>query len=78
MYPLYWTSSKEGIFMRYSYEYKLECVELYRQGKFPDTPEGVSQSRFRHNIREWARMAASCGSEVLKHKNFNKTWSPDE
>ena len=22
MYPLYWTTSKEGIFMRYSHEYK--------------------------------------------------------
>ena len=22
MYPLYWTPSKEGIFMRYSYEFK--------------------------------------------------------
>ena len=21
MYPLYWTTSKEGIFMRYSYEF---------------------------------------------------------
>ena len=32
MYPLYWTPSKEGIFMRYSHEYKLECIELYRKG----------------------------------------------
>ncbi|MCU6721889.1 MULTISPECIES: hypothetical protein, partial [Coprococcus] len=28
MYPLYWTTSKEGIFMRYSYEFKMMCVEL--------------------------------------------------
>ncbi|MEE0016594.1 MAG: hypothetical protein UE866_05195 [Clostridia bacterium] len=34
MYPLYWTPSKEGILMRYSYEYKKECVELYRQVKW--------------------------------------------
>lgn len=71
-------SSKEGIFMRYSYEYKLECVELYRQGRYPETPPGVSQNRFRHNIRDWARMEESCGPEVLKHKNFNKVWTPDE
>ncbi len=31
MYPLYRTPSKEGIFMRYSYEFKRKCVELYRQ-----------------------------------------------
>lgn len=64
--------------MRYSYEYKLECVELYRQGKYPETPPGVSQNRFRHNIRDWARMEESCGPEVLKHKNFNKVWTPEE
>ena len=64
--------------MRYSYEYKLECVELYRRGQWPETPDGVSQQRFRHNIRDWARMEENCGSEVLKHKNFNKIWSPDE
>lgn len=31
MYPLYRTPSKEGIFMRYSYEFKRKCVELYCQ-----------------------------------------------
>lgn len=64
--------------MRYSYEYKLECVELYRQGKYPETPPGVSQNRFRHNIRDWAKMEESYGPEVLKHKNFNKVWTPEE
>ena len=32
MYPLYWTFSKEGIFMRYSYEHKRKCVDMYRHG----------------------------------------------
>ena len=35
-----------GIFMKYSYEYKKKCVELYRQGKWPETPEGVNEKRF--------------------------------
>lgn len=43
MYPLYWTPSKEGIFMRYSHEYKLECIELYRKGIWPETPEGKTK-----------------------------------
>ena len=64
--------------MRYSYEYKLECVQLYRQGIYSETPAGVSQNRFRHNIRDWARMEESCGPEVLKYKNFNKVWTPEE
>ena len=41
MYPLYWTSSKEGIFMRYTYEFKRKCVELYWQGQWPETQEQV-------------------------------------
>ena len=64
--------------MRYSYEYKLECVELFRQGKFPNTPTGTNTKRFRQNIRDWAKMEAYSGPEALKHKNFNKTWSPEE
>lgn len=34
MYPLYWTLSKEGIFMRCSCEFKRKCVQLHRQGKW--------------------------------------------
>ncbi|MBE5964872.1 MAG: helix-turn-helix domain-containing protein, partial [Lachnospira sp.] len=30
-------TSKEGIFMRYSYEFKLMCVDLYKSGRYPDT-----------------------------------------
>ena len=33
--------------MRYTYEYKRKCVELYREGKWPETPEGVSDKSFR-------------------------------
>lgn len=29
--------------MRYSYEYKLECIELYRKGIWPETPEGKTK-----------------------------------
>ena len=46
-------TSKEGIFMRYSYEFKKECVELYRQGKWMETPEGVTQETFRR--KAWSR-----------------------
>ncbi|MEE0369277.1 MAG: hypothetical protein UEB92_01665, partial [Clostridia bacterium] len=45
MYPLSWTPRREGVFMRYSYEFKLECIELYRQGVWPETPEGVTAKR---------------------------------
>lgn len=48
MYPLYWTPSKEGIFMRYSHEYKLECIELYRKGIWHETPVKAATKRFKY------------------------------
>ena len=50
MYPQYWTSSIGGIFMKYSYEYKKQCVGLYRQGNWPETPVGVKQKNFHKTI----------------------------
>ena len=38
MYPLYWITSKGGILMRYSYEFKRKAIELfYLNTKFWDT-----------------------------------------
>ena len=78
MYPLYWTTSKEGIFMHYSYEFKLMCVELYLSGSYPDIPEGVNPDTLKRHIREWSRLVDLHGPEVLKHKVFNKVWTPEE
>ena len=79
MYPLYWTSSKEGIFMRYSYEYKKECVELYRQGIWPPKPDGIKDEEdFHRMIRGWYRVEENCGPEALKPKSQNKNWRPEE
>lgn len=56
MYPLYWTTSKEGIIMRYSYEFKRKCVEMYHQRLYPDTPEGLDPKLFRGKVREWVKI----------------------
>ena len=64
--------------MRYSYEYKKMCVDMYRQGKWPETPKGIQQKNFRLTVRRWARTEDSVGSEALKHKNQNKVWSVEE
>ena len=38
MYPQYWTPGIGGIcIMKYGYEYKKQCVELYRQGKWAES-----------------------------------------
>ena len=77
MYPLYWTPSKEGIFMRYSYEYKRKCVEMYRRGIYPKTPEGVSEETFKGNVRKWFRIENSQGPDALRHKGQNRIWTPE-
>ena len=64
--------------MRYSYEYKLKCVEMYRCGEWPETPKEVNQEQFRKSIREWYRIEESCGPEALRHKGVNKAWTSEE
>ena len=71
-------TSKEGIFMRYSYEYKRKCVELYQQGKWPDTPYGIKERNFRNMIYRWARMEFNQGVESLIPKKHFKKWTPEE
>ena len=64
--------------MRYSYEFKRVAVELYCQGKWPDTPAGVKEQSFHAKVREWYRMEEKSGPEVLKRKNFNTEWMPEK
>ena len=64
--------------MKYSYEYKRMCVELYRQGEWPETPAGIQREDFRKMIRNWTRIEDSCGPEALQHKNQNKEWTAEQ
>lgn len=64
--------------MKYSYEYKRNCVELYRQGKWAETPEGAKVKRFHNTIRTWVRIEDACGPEALQHQNQNKIWTAEE
>ena len=58
--------------MRYSYEYKRKCVEMYRQGQWPDTPNDLSQRYFRHLIKEWVKMEDANGPKCLNIKELIK------
>lgn len=64
--------------MQYDYEFKRKCIEMYRRGCYPPTPEGVSTHRFHLTIRRWVRIEESCGPEALKHKSNHKIWTPEE
>ena len=69
---------KGVFFMRYSYEFKVKCVEMYERGEYPDTPNGITTRKFRDTIRKWKRMVDSLGVGVLQHKTKNKKWNPEE
>ncbi len=64
--------------MRYSYEFKINCIELYRHGEWPETPSGVKPKNFHDKVREWDRMEQARGPKALKHTGTNKEWSPEE
>lgn len=78
MYPLCWTPNKGGFIMRYSYEFKMNCVELYKEGKYPDTPEGINRRNFRIMVRRWVRQIEGAGEDAVKHSSINKVWSAEE
>ena len=64
--------------MRYSQQYKMNCIELYRKGEWPETPEGIKEKNFRCMIRRWVRIEEATDSDVFKRKNFYKKWTPEE
>ena len=78
MYPLYWTTSKGGILLRYSYEFKRKAIELFYQGEWPKTPAGVSTHIFHNQIREWVKLEQIHGPDINKCRGTNKHWSPKE
>ena len=64
--------------MKYSWEFKQRCVEMYREGRYPETPEGISKKKFHDEIREWARTEEAAGPEALMHKNQNRIWTAED
>ena len=55
--------------MKYSYEYKRMCVDLYRRGQWPETLPGAKGKKFRDMIREWGRMEDACGAKGLHRRS---------
>ena len=64
--------------MKYSYEFKKNCIELYKQGKWADTPRGINKYYFRNYIRRWNNLVETHGIEVLKHKSHNNSFSVED
>ena len=64
--------------MRYSYEFKRKAIELFYQGKWPKTPNGVRTDTFHKLIRDWVKLERLHGSDINKCRGTNKYWSPKE
>ena len=63
----------------YSYEYKRQCVEMYRQGLWPETPEHFKNPEdFHKMIRRWKKIEDANGPEALKIKTKKKKWRASE
>lgn len=58
--------------MKYDFVFKLNCVELYKVGHWPETPEGINQKNFRKRIRTWVKVANIHGTDALKHPSTCK------
>lgn len=65
--------------MKYSWEYKLECVDKYKNGEYI-AHQGTSNQRncFLRQVRLWAKIYDDLGVDGLKHFSTNKDWTPEE
>ena len=65
--------------MRYSWEFKLECVNKYKNGQYIETPQDCRSRRgFLTHIYAWVRSYDDLGIDGLKHSLFNKDWTPEQ
>ena len=54
--------------MKYSKEFKLECVMKYKNGEYIKDPPDVKHHEFRKLILRWVRQYDSLGEIALDHK----------
>ncbi len=66
--------------MKYSWEFKLECVSKYKNGEYIPTPGKTRNQHiiFMHHVREWVKNYDDLGIDGLKHSSFNKNWTPEQ
>ncbi|WP_215738394.1 helix-turn-helix domain-containing protein, partial [Mesomycoplasma hyorhinis] len=66
--------------MKYSLEFKLECVKKYKKGieiKKPDFAK-TTQKNFLNQVNFWEKIYDKLGVEGLKKKPRNKKWTIDQ
>ena len=60
--------------MRYTKEFKLECVRKYKAGERIDDPGGCKHTTFWNNVLEWIRIYDCLGEVGLEHKKPKRNW----
>ena len=60
--------------MRFTKEFKLECIRKYKSGQLIDDPGGCKHTTFRHTVVRWVRIYDSVGEAGLEHRFKMKTW----
>ncbi len=65
--------------MKYSWEFKLECVNKYKNGEYIVLPRALMNRRsFMNHVREWVKNYHDLGINGLKHFSTNKDWTPEK
>lgn len=64
--------------MKYDFVFKMNCVELYKNGQWPDTPKGINQKNFRKKITTWTKLTELHGVDVLRHPTTCKEYTAEE
>ena len=53
--------------MKYSKEFKLECIRRYKNGEHIEDPPGVKHRHFHNQVVRWSRTYDSMGEVGLEH-----------
>ena len=59
--------------MRYSKEYKLECIRKYKNGEHIQDPGGCKHKTFHDKVLHWVRIYDKLGEVGLEHKKLELT-----
>ena len=65
--------------MKYLWEFKLECVNKYKNGEYINhagTPK--QHDHFMNRVREWVKKYDDLGVDGLKHSSTNKSWTAEK
>lgn len=66
--------------MKYTLEFKLECINKFKNGIYVDKPLNCkgSNRNFMSIVREWTKIYDLHGADGLTHTYFNHQWTKDE